>query len=198
MNLNRDFYTRDTLTVAKDLLGKILVNKTKEGVTKGRIVDVEAYMGPNDKAAHSYHKVNSKRTQIQYLEGGYAYIYLIYGMYHCMNIVTSEVERPESVLIRGLEPVEGIELMHKRRGRDKIKELCNGPGKLCIAMGIKKEHYGMDLCGTKLYIEDDTEIIDYNIIASKRINIDYAEEAKDYLWRFTIENSPYISTKIVE
>ncbi|WMJ89432.1 DNA-3-methyladenine glycosylase [Anaerocolumna sp. MB42-C2] len=196
MILNRDFYQRDAVTVARDLLGKVLVHETEEGITKGIIVETEAYMGTKDAAAHSYKSKPSGRTNVQYKEGGYAYIYLIYGMYYCMNIVTNEINVPEVVLLRALEPVEGIELMQKRRGTDKIKNLCSGPGKLCGAMGIRTDNYGMDLCHSQLYLEDKTYPKPIEILASKRINIDYAKEAKDYLWRFTIKDNKYISVKV--
>lgn len=193
MKINRDFYNRDGLTVSEELLGKTLVHITEEGITKGKIVEVEAYMGAQDKAAHSYGNLRSERTKIQYGEGGYAYVYLIYGMHICMNIVANREAIPEAILIRALEPLEGIELMKKRRKTDNIKLLCNGPGKLSQAMGITKENYGDDLCGETLYLEDGIVIPKSKILKSKRINIDYAEEAKDYLWRFTIKDNPYVS-----
>ena len=110
-----------------------------------------------------------------------------------MNIVANREAIPEAILIRALEPLEGIELMKKRRKTDNIKLLCNGPGKLSQAMGITKENYGDDLCGESLYLEDGIVIQKNEILQSKRINIDYAEEARDYLWRFTIKDNPYVS-----
>lgn len=193
MKINRNFYNRDGLTVSEELLGKTLVHITEEGITKGKIVEVEAYMGAQDKAAHSYGNLCSERTKIQYGEGGYAYVYLIYGMHICMNIVANRETIPEAILIRALEPLEGIDLMKKRRKTNNIKLLCNGPGKLSQAMGITKENYGDDLCGETLYLEDGIVIPKSKILKSKRINIDYAEEAKDYLWRFTIKDNPYVS-----
>lgn len=195
MKAERYFYQRNGIEVAQDLLGLVLVHESGEGITKGRIVEVEAYMGPLDAAAHSYKNVKSSRTQIQYLEGGYAYIYLIYGMHYCMNVVCNRVHIPESVLLRALEPLEGIELMRQRRNTDKLGNLCSGPGKLCQAMGIDKSNYGMDLCENKLYIERPNIEENFDIIASKRINIEYAGEAKDYLWRYTIKDNPFISVK---
>lgn len=193
MGLGRDFYNRDTLTVAEEVLGKTLVHVTEGGLTKGKIVEVEAYIGPQDKAAHSYNNLYSERTKIQYGEGGYAYVYLIYGMYHCMNIVTNRANLPESLLIRALEPLEGIELMKQRRKTDRLKMLCNGPGKLCQAMGITKENYGDDLCGDVLYLEEGEALEKEQILRSRRINIDYAEEAKEFLWRFSIRDNPCVS-----
>jgi DNA-3-methyladenine glycosylase len=181
--------------VAPDLLGLVLVHNTKAGITKGRIVEAEAYMGNIDPAAHSYNN-RSSRTEIQFGEGGYAYIYMIYGMHYCMNIVTNVIQKSEAILLRALEPVEGIKLMEHRRKTDKRLNLCSGPGKLCTAMGITKENYGMDLCGEQLYLEHPETIETFDIIASRRINIDYAGEAKDYLWRYTVKGSKYISAKI--
>lgn len=192
MKLERDFYTRDTLTVAEDILGKTLVHVTPEGVTKGKIVEVEAYLGPDDRAAHSFHG-RSKRTEIQYGEGGYVYVYLIYGMYICMNIVTNQKDKPEVLLLRALEPLEGLELMKRRRKTEREKLLCSGPGRLTQAMGITMGDYGTDLCGDSLYLETGTTVQKQEILRTKRINIDYAGEARDYLWRFLLKDSLYVS-----
>ena len=196
--LDRSFYNRNVLTVAEEILGKILVHKMPEGIVKGRIVEVEAYDGSMDKAAHAYPNLLTDRTRIQFGEGGYAYVYLIYGMYHCMNIVTGNVGEPQVLLLRALEPVEGIELMEKRRKTTKMKNLCSGPGKLCQAMGITGEDYGKDLCGNEMYLEDAPALLAENILRSKRINIDYAEEAKEFLWRYTIKDDPFVSCKIIQ
>ncbi len=193
MKLERNFYNRGALEVAGDILGKTLVHVTQDGVTKGKIVEVEAYIGSIDKAAHSYKNLYSERTKIQYGEGGYAYVYLIYGMHICMNIVTNQIDIPEVLLIRALEPLEGVDIMKKRRKTQNVKMLCNGPGKLSQAMGITMGDYGRDLCGDTLYLEAGVCPEKDQVIRSKRINVDYAEEAKDYLWRFTIKDNPYVS-----
>ncbi len=195
MKLTREFYLENGVTLAKNLIGKVLVHEAPEGITKGIIVETEAYMGEMDDAAHSY-KGKSERTNIQYGRGGFAYIYLIYGMHHCMNIVANIENRPQAVLIRALEPLEGIELMMLRRKTDKVNILCNGPGKLCQAMGINKSHYGIDLCGFTMYLEEPNNSQPIDVIASKRINIDYAEQSKDNLWRFTKRDSKFISAKL--
>ncbi len=174
-------------------MGKTLVHVTKEGTAKGKIVEVEAYNGLCDKAAHSYKNLRSKRTEIQFGQGGYAYVYLIYGMYHCMNIVTNRENLPEVLLLRALEPFEGIDLRKARRKTDKIKNLCSGPGKLCQAMGITKDNYGEDLCGDSFYLEDTPALKPEEIDRTKRINIDYAQEAKDFLWRFSIKGNSFVS-----
>ncbi|PRR76709.1 DNA-3-methyladenine glycosylase [Clostridium thermopalmarium] len=199
--LERNFYKRSAIEVAKELLGKYLVHEYKGNKLIGRIVEVEAYMGIEDKAAHSYGGRRTVRTEVMYKEGGYTYVFQIYGMYYCVNVVTSEMDIPQAVLIRALEPIEGLEEMSRNRYKKSYEELTayqkknltNGPGKLCMAMNIDKTLNGEDLCGSRLYILDNKE--KFNTVYSKRINIDYAEEAKDYLWRFYIEGSKYISKK---
>jgi DNA-3-methyladenine glycosylase len=201
--LNRDFYDRNSIEVGKSLLGKYLVRKVKGEELIGKIVEVEAYMGPEDKAAHSYGGRRTERNEVMYREAGFTYVYFIYGMYYCMNVVVEKVGIPQAVLIRALEPISGTEKMCELRygekcselNKTKIKNLTNGPGKLCKALGITREQNGEDLCGDNLYImEAEGEQI-FNTVHSKRINIDYAEEAKDYLWRFYIEGNPHVSKK---
>ncbi|NMM61593.1 DNA-3-methyladenine glycosylase [Clostridium sp. P21] len=200
--LSRDFYNRDTLIVAKELLGKNLVHEIGGKKLVGKIVEVEAYMGPLDKAAHSYSGKMTPRTEPMYGKSGVAYVYFIYGMYYCFNIVTQEEGRPEAILVRAIEPVEGLEYMVLNRynktyedlTRYQIKNLVNGPGKLCIAMGIDKTLNKEDLCGNKLYIEEGKDN-SFDIKTAKRVGIDYAEEAKDYLWRFYIHGNPNVSVK---
>jgi len=196
MKLTREFYLEDGVALGEKLIGKVLVHESLEGITKGIIVETEAYMGDIDDAAHSYKGKKDGRTNIQYGIGGFAYIYLIYGMHYCMNIVANKEERPEAVLIRALEPIEGLDIMKSRRNTDKIHNLCNGPGKLCQAMNINKSHYGIDLCGSTMYLEASNDSKQPEVIASKRINIDYAEQSKDNLWRFTLKDSKFISAKL--
>ena len=196
MKLERDFYLGDTLDLGKRLLGKVIVTNKNGITTRARIVETECYIGPYDKAAHSYGGKRNGRCEVQYKEGGYVYIYMIYGMYYCFNIVTAKKDMPESVLIRAAEPIDGIDEMKKRRKTNNIKNLLNGPGKLTMALGITKEDYGKDLCGDEIYIEDDGyKLSQEDIEESKRINIDYAEEAKDFLWRFTIKENDFLSVK---
>lgn len=197
MKLERSFYMRDALAVSGELVGKILVHETADGITKGRIVEIEAYKGDIDKAAHSYGRKRTERTEIQFGPGGYAYIYFIYGMHYCMNVVTGAENSPEVILMRALEPLDGIALMEERRKTVRKSNLCNGPGKLCGAMGIDKSCYGLDLCGNRLYVEDDGwEAGPGQVITTKRINIDYAEEAVDFPWRFILADSPYLSKRL--
>jgi DNA-3-methyladenine glycosylase len=200
IRLERTFYEQDTLRIAKELLGCYLVRKSIEGTTIGKIVETEAYIGPYDKASHAYKGKYTQRTKVQFGPGGYAYIYQIYGINYCFNVVTQQPGMPEVVLIRALEPMDGIELMSKRRNSadltgKEIKNLTNGPSKLCKAMAIDRSLYGIDLCSDVLFLASSDHIWDQemDVVTTKRINIDYAEEAKSYLWRFIIKNNPCIS-----
>lgn len=191
--MKREFYLRDANIVAPELLGKLLVHETQDGITSGVIVEVESYLGPEDKGAHSYGNRKSERTKIQYGMGGYAYVFSIYGMHSCFNVVTNVEMKPEVLLVRALEPVDGIELMERRRNVKDRVSVCNGPGKLCAAMGITKEQYGYDLCDSALYIKPYWDVPGEQIMVSPRINIDYAEECREYLWRYFIKENPYVS-----
>lgn len=199
--LNREFYSRDTLTVAKELLGKIIVHKTEGHILKGRIVETEAYLGLDDKAAHSNGGKMTKRVETMYDIPGTAYIYLIWGQYSCLNAITVKKGVPEGVLIRAIEPIKNIEQMITYRYNKKIKELTkyeeynitNGPGKLSMALNIDTRFDKEDLCGDNLYIKIDQEEEKFNIIETNRIGIGYAEEAINYPYRFYIEDNPYVS-----
>ncbi len=194
--LPRSFYQQDIIAVSKGLLGKILVHKTDEGITAGRIVETEAYSGPEDKAAHSSGGRRTARNEVMYGQKGHAYVYLIYGMYNCVNFTAGSVEgKPEAVLIRALEPVEGIELMAKRRGcpTGKPVNLTNGPGRLCMAMGISRVQNLQDLTVPPLFIEDAPSVASEDIVASKRVGVDYAGEWKERLWRFYVKDNSYVS-----
>ena len=191
MKLEREFYLRDGLTVARELIGKKLVTNLPDGLTSGIIVETEAYMGAIDAAAHSY-RGKTERTKIFYGAGGFVYVYLIYGMHLCTNVVANVENVPEAVLIRALEPVDGIELMKRRRGKKNLRELCSGPGKLSRALGVTKNFYGLDLCGDEIFIET-TKNFQAAIAATKRINVDYAGKAADYLWRFVAADSKFLS-----
>ena len=196
MRLKKDFYMRDGITVAKDLLGKIIYKKREDGkIFSGRIVEVEAYPGINDKGSHSYNNKKTKRNEKMFEEGGIAYIFLIYGMYQCFNVVVSRKNDPQCVLIRGIEPIENKELMWEVRKVKKEKDLTNGPGKLTKALGITKEDNGEDLInGTNIWLEDDGYKIK-DIIETTRIGIDYAEEDALKLWRFYIKDNIFVSKK---
>jgi DNA-3-methyladenine glycosylase len=197
MILKRKFYERETLTVAGELLGKLLIHETKEGVTAGKIVETEAYLGPEDKASHAYGSLRTKRTEAQYGPKGHAYIYFVYGMYHCFNVTSGRTAgKPEAILIRALEPVSGIEIMKKRRAisQGRAINLTNGPGKLCMAMGMSTKQNGADLCAPSLHIDEGENIRKAEIVETTRINVDYAGEWKNTPWRFFVKNNAFVST----
>lgn len=201
MILKKDFYNDSALNLAKSLLGKVLVREVDGKVLKAKIVETEAYIGAIDKASHAYNGKRTERTETLYHQGGVAYIYLIYGIYHCFNVITNEEDIAEGVLIRALEPLNELDyISNKRFGKgysnlkkEQIKGLTNGPGKLCIAYSIDKNLNCKELYNKgEIYIEDGDEQ-EVSIVESKRIGIDYAEEAKDFLWRFYIKDNMYVS-----
>lgn len=200
--LDREFYNRDSILVARDLLGKTLVHENGGQRISAKIVEAEAYMGFDDKAAHSYGGKRTPRVEIMYGDPGFAYVFTIYGMYCCFNIVTREKGIPQAVLIRAVEPLEGVEWMAQERfgksyeqlTKSQRRGLTSGPGKLCSALSIDRSFNGIDLCGNKVYFEEGKSE-KFSIIETKRVGIDYAEEAKDYLWRFYIEGNEYVSLK---
>jgi DNA-3-methyladenine glycosylase len=191
--LKREFFSRDTVIVAKELLGNYLVRKFPNTLLIGKIIEVEAYLGIQDKASHSYNLRKTNRTKIMYQKPGTLYVYLIYGMYHCLNVITEPEEIPCAVLIRKLYPLEGINVMKQNRnvklGKN-FQNLMDGPGKLCMAMGITKENFnGKDSCAEKsnLFFSIGTQIKTDQILTGPRIGIDYAEEYKDKKLRFWID-----------
>lgn len=195
--LPREFYTRaNVLTVARQLLGKLLVVRAPDGTrVSGRIVETEAYRGPEDRASHAYGGRRTKRTETMYRIGGTAYVYFVYGMYYQFNVVTNVREIPHAVLIRALEPVEGIEIMRARRRRKPDYNLTNGPGKLCIALGIDRKLDRADLLGNRVWLEEGEKISVRMIATGPRIGIDYAAEWVDKPWRFWITNNPFVSRR---
>lgn len=193
--LPRDFYLRpDVLTVSKQLLGKLLVvaGPNQERVS-GKIVEVEAYRGPEDRASHAYGGRRTKRTETMYNAGGVAYVYFVYGMYYQFNVVSGVADVPHAILVRALEPVEGIEIMRERRQYHPDHNLTNGPGKLCIAMGIDKQLDGADLLGDRVWLEDYETVSPRLIARGPRIGIDYAEEWIQKPWRFWIRDNRFVS-----
>lgn len=237
--LQRSFFTTDALTLARALLGKVLVHRTPLGMVKGIITETEAYMGVEDKGSHTYQGKRTDRTEPMFHIGGTSYVYFIYGMYNCMNITAGDEDVPMAALIRSVEPFDEesrriMEALRIRKLRKKSgaaeadtgaveadtgaaeadtgdaevagiqtaqaackasetipqnvkKHLADGPGKLCIAMQITKEDNDVDLVTSKeFYVTEGIEVEPAQILAGKRIGIDYAEEAADYLWRFTL------------
>lgn len=188
--LEEDFYKRNTLTVARELLGKLLVHQSEEGTTSGIIVETEAYLSIDDPACHAFRGM-TKRNSVMFGPPGRAYVYFIYGNHYCFNVVTSKEGIGEAVLIRALEPLEGLDLMIKRRGAGhSIYNLTSGPGKLCAAMAISRKHNGISLLTLPLFIADGKKIKDDQIGISGRIGI---KEARDKPWRFFLEGNPFVS-----
>jgi DNA-3-methyladenine glycosylase len=204
--LSREFYLRaDTLRIARELLGKLLVVPDGAGGrVSGEIVETEAYLGAFDKAAHSYNNRRTARNEITYAEGGHAYVFFIYGMYFQFNVVVGPADSPHVVLIRAVEPIENIELMRERRsvvkGRPSNvkmpdKNLTSGPGKLCLALDITRELNGQDLLGQRIWLEEYKSYARSRIAAGPRIGIDYAAEFVEKPWRFWIKDNIYVSRK---
>ena len=195
--LPRDFYTRsNVLTVTRELLGKLLVVPAADGTrVSGIIVEAESYRGPEDRASHAYGGRRTNRTETMYGIGGTAYVYFVYGMYYQFNVVTNVTDVPHAVLIRALQPVEGIEVMRQRRKGQPDHNLTNGPGKLCIALGIDRQLDRADLLGNQVCIEEGAKVSSRSIASGPRIGIDYAEEWIDKPWRFWIRNNNFVSKR---
>lgn len=194
--LPREFYTRDdTLLIARQLLGQRLVVPDPEGLRiSGRIVETEAYMAPEDRASHAYGGRRTPRTDVMFARGGTAYVYFIYGMHFQFNVVTGRLDVPHAALVRAVEPLEGIEVMRARRPVKDDRQLTNGPGKLCAALGIDRRHNRADLRGNLIWIEEGDGIVaDSEIMAGPRVGIDYAGEFVTKPWRFWIRDNPYVS-----
>lgn len=216
--LPREFYSRDTLLVSKELLGKILVHvDEKDGrVMRARIVETEAYVEKGDKACHGY-KCKTPRNAVMFGAPGHAYVYLIYGMYNCINFVTERSNYASAVLIRSLEPLDGIDRMcenrtpppKKKKTSDgpsaapkkrqlKLKDIASGPGKLCMALGLtKKAHNGVDLCtkSSGLYVLDAPYLKDSEIVQTTRIGVEYAGKDALHPWRFYVKGNECVSKR---
>ncbi len=195
--LNKDFYTGDVNFVAKNLLGKIFIHNIGNKKLSGIIVEVEAYDGSIDKAAHTFIG-KTKRNEIMFEQGGFLYVYFTYGAHFCCNIVTGRKDEGTAVLIRGIEPLNGIEIMTQNRfglselPKNKKANLTNGPGKICQAFEINKSHYGIDLTGNEIYLLDNKKIKGKEIVTTTRIGI---KKSIDLPWRYYLKDNPYISKK---
>ena len=193
--LRKNFYRGELLDVARSLLGKILVKVDGKNILSGKIVEVEAYHGDFDEAAHSYRGI-TKRTEIMFKSGGYLYVYFTYGAHHCCNVVTGKKGQGTAVLVRAVEPISGIDNMIKNRFGRKLKNnkeifnLTSGPGKTCQAFGIDRKYSGTDLTGNEIFILDGEKIKSKDIGVSERIGITRSVELP---WRFFIKNNPYLS-----
>jgi DNA-3-methyladenine glycosylase len=188
------FYQQtDVAAIARQLLGKILVTQTGSVRTAGMIVETEAYAGITDKASHAWNNRRTKRTEIIYAPGGVAYIYLCYGMHYLFNVITNARDVPHAVLVRALEPLDGIEAMKSRYGQRVPPKFTAGPGSLCKAMGINAAHNGENLSGNKIWIEDAAAIAEEEILAGTRVGVQYAGEDAYLPYRFSIKNNPWVS-----
>jgi len=196
--LGIEFYKRnDVVKIAKELLGKILVTNWKGVITSGRIVECEAYAGVIDKASHASGGRRTRRNEIMYGEGGYAYVYLVYGIHHLFNVVTNSKEIPHAVLIRALEPIGGIDAMLRRTNKKELDHtLTRGPGNVSKALGIFTKHSGLSLLGDQIFIADDGWKYSKNeIAASPRIGVDYAGEDALLPYRLYVKGNPFVSGK---
>ena len=193
--LPREFYlSKNTAKIARDLLGKLLVVPDETGRrVSGMIVEVEAYLGKADRAAHSFGGRRTARNEVMYGGGGHVYVFFVYGMYYQLNVVTGPVEHPHAILIRGIEPVEGIEVMRERRGEMKETNLTSGPGKLSIAFGVTRELNGADLTSERIWIEEYRSFAKKEIEFGRRIGIDYAGEDAEKPLRFWVKENPFVS-----
>ena len=199
MKLPQSYYLQDDVVViARDLIGKKILSVMGGELTSGIITETEAYRGYDDKACHAHLGRFTERTKIMYEEGGVAYVYLCYGIHHLFNVITNSKDRADAVLIRAVEPLAGIEVMLERRSKDQLdKTLTSGPGNFTKAFGLDRSHYGADLTGDQVWIEEDKSVAlkEEDLTVSTRIGIDYAEEDKDLPWRFYLNSSIYVSKK---
>jgi len=190
--LHRSFYLRPTLTVAKDLLGKYIIRKFHSKSLIGKIVEVEAYLGSNDPASHAY-RGRTQRNDVMFWKGGHLYVYFTYGMHFCANIVTEDEGKGRAVLVRAVEPIDGIDVMIKNRemrsANKGIFNLSNGPAKFCEALNIKREQNGTDLLGKEIYLTRGENISGSKIIMATRIGINNGTEKK---WRFYIKGNSFV------
>ena len=201
--LENDFFKRDTVEVAKSLIGKKIIRNISGNFFCAKIVETEAYLGLEDRACHSYGGRITDRNKTLYLPGGHIYVYLIYGMYDLLNIVTRDEEHPEAVLIRGVEPLENLDGISKNRfgkayedlSTYQRKNLSNGPGKLSMALEINRSLNGKILSKNYLYIGEGEEVPEKDLVITKRIGIDYAGEDANLPLRFCLRDNTYVSKK---
>jgi DNA-3-methyladenine glycosylase len=188
---------KNVCTVAKALIGKVLVSSFNNLLTAGRIVETEAYNGVTDRASHAWGGRRTQRTEIMYANGGVAYVYLCYGIHHLFNVITNAENIPQAVLIRAIDPLAGIDHMLQRTGKQKLDNtLTRGPGNVSKAMGIYTQHTGLTLQGKELFIEDDGfKVKPSQIIATPRIGVDYAGEDALLPYRFLLKDNPFVSGK---
>jgi DNA-3-methyladenine glycosylase len=191
--LTQDFYRGDTIEVARQLIGKVLVHKMRGGMRlSGRIVETEAYLGAADPAAHSFNNRRTPRTEPMFAKPGTSYIYFIYGNHFCFNVVTAAEGTPEAILVRALEPLDGVHFMERLRGKSSVNDLANGPGKLCAALGLNRSHNALDLCThQELWIEDSEIAVE--ILDGPRVGIGHEQDHIHWPLRFGMKDSPCLS-----
>lgn len=204
MILHKEFYKQGALTLAKELLGKVIVRIVDDVTLKAKIVETEAYIGEIDKASHAYNGMRTERTEPLFRQGGIAYVFFIYGKYYCFNVISGLEDKGEGVLIRAIEPLNEFDYLAKKRFNQSYEELSeakkkaitNGPSKLCLAFSIdKSDNYKKLYKKGVLYIEDNDKDEKIDIVETTRVGIDYAEEAINFLWRFYIKGNKYVSKK---
>jgi DNA-3-methyladenine glycosylase len=196
--LDQHFYNRpDVLKIARELLGKVIVTTFQGQLTSGRIVETEAYAGEGDRASHAWGGRRTNRTEVMYGLGGTAYVYLCYGIHQMFNIVTNQQGIPHAILVRAVEPVEGIDIMLQRTGKKKLDHtLTKGPGNVGKALGFFTRHTGLSLLGDDLFIADDgSRVKKADILATPRIGVDYAGDDAALPYRFIMQDNPYVSGK---
>jgi len=196
MILPESFYSRkDVVKIAQELLGKVLVTEFDGVHTAGMITETEAYAGAIDKASHAFGNRRTRRTEIMYNHGGVAYVYLCYGIHHLFNVVTNLQDAPHAILIRAVEPLEGIQIMLERRGKDILQpSLTAGPGAMSMALGIHSSNTGLSLQGPEIFIEDrGIKIGKKDIVAATRVGVAYAKDDAYLPYRFYIKDNKYVS-----
>ncbi len=194
MKLDSSYYQRKNVSVmARDLLGKVLFSHVNDSLTSGIIVETEAY-SYKEKGCHAYNNLRTRRTEVMFREGGIAYVYLCYGIHQMFNIVTNKKEKPEAILIRALEPLEGQEMMMTRMNRTSASRITSGPGKLTKALGIDRSMNGISLTDDEIWLEDrGIKFAMKEIVSTKRVGIAYAGDDANLPWRFYVKDSPWIS-----
>jgi DNA-3-methyladenine glycosylase len=193
--LSIEFYERDDVAqIARDLLGKFIITNFEKKYTVGRIVETEAYAGKIDKASHAYNNRRTARTEVMFGNAGVSYVYLCYGIHHLFNVICNTKDKPDAVLIRGIEPIEGMDKMLQRFNKEKTdSSIGRGPGNVSKALGISTQHTGIDLQSRQLWLGEEQAETTFSICASPRIGVDYAGDHAQWLYRFFIDGHPQVS-----
>ncbi len=196
--LSSDFYRRDDVAlIAQELLGKYIVTNFEQQYTVGRIVETEAYAGIIDKASHAYNNRRTARTEIMFGDAGHAYVYLCYGIHHLFNVVCNVAGKPDAVLIRGIEPIEGIDIMQQRFQQNKFNSsIGRGPGNVSKALALSVKHTGLQLQQQELFLAEEKQE-QFTIMTSPRIGVDYAGDHAKWLYRFFIQDHPQVSKHVL-